>query len=246
MTNDRMALAEPFEKGSDGDSLREMIGYVWPRPRELDVAGLVGADHGERAESHENGRNRYRDRNWHTRSGMTALRMPKLRRRYNLPEFLEPRHTTDKALAAVGHKAYEQGISTRSVQGLVKAPGMASEPSEAEPFWTAFLHSLTRRGLRGAKPAISDARKGLRAAVPKARKSSWQRRWMPFLRSAPAYANKGPRQIVFALINTILAVEAPEADHTPNSRCTCQNHFQSKNAGQGPSGSPKLIEGTMS
>jgi transposase-like protein len=27
--------------------------------------------------------------------------------------------------------------------------GMAVGPSEAEPFWTQFLRSLTRRGLRG-------------------------------------------------------------------------------------------------
>ena len=69
MTNDRMALAELLEKGSDRDLLREMIGYVAQRLMDVDVAGLVGADHGERAESHENWRNGYRDRDWHTRSG---------------------------------------------------------------------------------------------------------------------------------------------------------------------------------
>lgn len=40
-------------------------------------------------------------------------------------------------------------------------------PSEAEPFWTDFLRSLTRRGLRGVKLVISDAHEGLKAAVSK-------------------------------------------------------------------------------
>jgi putative transposase len=43
MTDERMALAELLEKGSDSDLLREMIGYVAQRLMELDVEGLVGA-----------------------------------------------------------------------------------------------------------------------------------------------------------------------------------------------------------
>jgi putative transposase len=54
MTDDRMALAELLKKGSDSDLLRELIGYVAQRPMDLDVAGLVAADHWERAESREN------------------------------------------------------------------------------------------------------------------------------------------------------------------------------------------------
>lgn len=37
--------------------------------------------------------------------------------------------------------------------------------SEAEPFWTDFLLSLTRRRLRGVKLVISDAHEGLKAAI---------------------------------------------------------------------------------
>jgi len=80
MTDDRMALAALLEKGSDDDLLREMIGYVAQRLIQLDVEGLVGAGHGERGEGRENWRNGYRDREWHTRSGTTPLRIPKLRR----------------------------------------------------------------------------------------------------------------------------------------------------------------------
>ena len=100
MTDDRMALAALLEKGSDDDLLREMIGYVAQRLMQLDVEGLVGAGHGERGEGRENWRNGYRDREWHTRSGTIPLRIPKLRRGSYFPAFLEPRRSSEKALAA--------------------------------------------------------------------------------------------------------------------------------------------------
>jgi putative transposase len=45
--------------------------------------------------------------------------------------------------------------------------GMRVGPSEAEPFWTGFLRSHMRRGLRGVKLVISDVHEGLKAAVSK-------------------------------------------------------------------------------
>ena len=39
--------------------------------------------------------------------------------------------------------------------------------SEAEPFWTDFLRTLTRRGLRGVKLVISDSHEGLKKAAAK-------------------------------------------------------------------------------
>src|SRR5579875_892272 len=53
--------------------------------------------------------------------------------------------------------------------------GMAIGPSEAEPFWTDFLRTLARRGLRGVKLVISDAHEGIKAAVAKVFHASWQR-----------------------------------------------------------------------
>ena len=41
-----------------------------------------------------------------------------------MPAFLEPRRMAEKALAAVIQEAYVQGVSTRSVDELVKAMGM--------------------------------------------------------------------------------------------------------------------------
>ena len=42
---------------------------------------------------------------------------------------------------------------------------MAIGASEAKAFWTEFLRSLARRGLRGVKLLISDDHKGLKAAA---------------------------------------------------------------------------------
>ena len=284
MTDDRMALAELLEKGSDGDLLREMIGFMAQRLMDADVQGLVGAGPGERSETRENWRNGYRDRTWHTRAGTVPLKIPKLRSGSYFPGFLEPRRSSEKAMTAVIQEAYVQGISTRSVDELVKALGMtgisksqvsrlceeidervgefldrpiegdwpylwidatyvkvrqsgrivsvatiiavavntegrrevlgmATGPSEAEPFWTEFLRSLMRRGLRGVRLVVSDAHEGLKAAVSKVLNATWQRCRVHFLRNALAYANKGQRQMVFALINTIFAQESAELAH---------------------------------
>ena len=64
------------------------------------------------------------DRDWQTRAGTVELRIPKLRRGSYFPAFLEPRRTAEKALTAVIQEAYVQGISTRSVDDLVRAMGM--------------------------------------------------------------------------------------------------------------------------
>ena len=50
--------------------------------------------------------------------------IPKLRKGSYFPTFLEPRRSADKAMIAVIQEAYVHGISTRSVDDLVKAMGM--------------------------------------------------------------------------------------------------------------------------
>jgi putative transposase len=281
-TKTNIALAELAEKGADADLLRQMIQYVAQRMMEMDAEGLCAAGYGERSPERRNSRNGYRERLWETRAGSVELKIPKLRKGSYFPGFLEPRRTAEKALAAVIQEAYVQGVSTRSVDELVKAMGMsgisksqvsrlcaeidervhafldrpiegdwpylwidatylkvreagrivsvaviiavavntdgvrevlgmAIGPSEAEPFWTSFLRSLTRRGLRGVKLVISDAHVGLKAAAAKVLKATWQRCRVHFLRNALAHAGKGQRQVVLALINTVFAQETAEA-----------------------------------
>jgi transposase-like protein len=124
MTDDMMNLRTLVEKSADADFLREMIGFAAQRLMDLDVEGLTGAAHGVRDPERINQRNGYRDRIWETRAGTVELRIPKLRKGSYFPGFLEPRRTAEKALTAVIQEAYVQGISTRSVDDLVKALGM--------------------------------------------------------------------------------------------------------------------------
>ena len=123
MTDAVMSLRALAEKSADADVLREMIGFAAQRLMELEVASLTGAAHGEKSPERLAQRNGYRDRDWQTRAGTVELRIPKLRKGSYFPSFLEPRRMTEKALTAVIQEAYIQGISTRSVDDLVKAMG---------------------------------------------------------------------------------------------------------------------------
>lgn len=285
MTNATMALTELAEKGADVDVLRQMVQFMAQRLMEIDVAGLCGADYDEKSpDKRLNSRNGYRDRLWDTRAGAIDLKIPKLRRGSYLPTFLEPRRTAEKAMAAVIQEAYVHGVSTRSVDDLVRALGMTGVSksevsrlcgeldervhafldrpiegdwpylwidatyvktreagrivsvaviiavavntdgqrqvlgmkvgaSEAEPFWTEFLRSLSRRGLRGVRLVISDSHEGIKAAVAKVLKASWQRCRVHFMRNALAHAGKSQRRMVSAAIATIFAQETKEKAH---------------------------------
>jgi len=276
MTNESMDLRALIEKTPDAELLREMIGFAAERLMELEITGLTGAGYGEKSSERLVQRNGYRDRDWETRAGRVELRIPKLRKGSYFPFFLEPRRMAEKALTAVIQEAYIQGISTRSVDELVKAMGMSGisksqvsrlceeidgrvkaflerpiegdwpylwidatyvkvrqngrivsvavivavgvntdgrrevlgmdiGPSEAEPFWTAFLRKLARRGLRGVKLVVSDAHEGIKAAIAKVLSATWQRCRVHFMRNVLAHAGRQGRRVVSAFIATAFA-----------------------------------------
>ena len=282
MTEDKIALKALLEQASDADFLRDIIGFAAERMMALEVEALTGADYRARNHERSNSRNGYRERSWETRAGTVPLQIPKLRKGSYFPTFLEPRRTAEKALVAVIQEAYVQGISTRSVDDLVKAMGMSGisksqvsrlceeidervnafldRPlegdwpfvwldatyikvrqsgrivsvavivavgvnnegkrevlgltvgvSEAETFWSEFLRSLTRRGLRGVKLVISDAHEGLKAAIAKVLGATWQRCRVHFMRNVLAHVGKGQQAMVASYIRTAFAQDTETA-----------------------------------
>jgi transposase-like protein len=85
--------------------------------------------------------------------------------------------------------------------------GMAVGCSEAETFWTEFLRTLARRGLRGVQLVISDAHEGLKAAIARVLNATWQRCRVHFMRNLLAHAGRNGRRIAAAFIGTIFAQE---------------------------------------
>ena len=252
---------------------------------ETDVDGLIGAGRHERTVDRSTYRNGYRDRAFDTRLGSLQLRIPKLRQGSYFPPFLEPRKTSEKALVAVIQEAWIGGVSTRRVDELVQAMGLAGiskstvsklckdiddrvnvfldrplvgdwpylwldatylkqreggqirtvavivavavttdgkreivglhiGPSEAETFWSTFLKSLVRRGLRGVKLVISVAHEGLKAATRRVLGSTWQRCRVHWMRNAQAYVTKGQQNMVSATLRQAFI----QGDHQSSSQ----------------------------
>jgi len=158
MTDDMMNLRALLEKSSDAELLRDMVGFAAQRLMELEIESATGAAHGERSPDRINQRNGYRDRLWETRAGTIELRIPKLRKGSYFPAFLEPRRMAEKALAAVVQEAYVQGVSTRSVDELVKAMGMTgiskSQVSRLCEEIDGKIHAFLTRPLEGDWPYL--------------------------------------------------------------------------------------------
>src|SRR6056297_1451138 len=158
MTNERMALLELVEQQADGDLVREMLAFAADRIMEAEVEARTGAAKGARSPLREVQRNGYRDRDWDTRAGRIPLEIPKLRKGSYLPSFLEPRRTAEKALVAVIQEAYVQGISTRSVDDLVKAMGAGgmskSQVSRLCAEIDERVNTFLSRPLEGAWPYL--------------------------------------------------------------------------------------------
>lgn len=128
MTDDvRMALTELLRKADVDpgvDVLREGVRVLAQAVMEVEVEQHLGAERHERTPARTGHRNGYRERTWDTRAGTVALQVPRVRDGSYFPALLEPRTRAERALVAVVQEAYVAGVSTRRVDGLVKALGM--------------------------------------------------------------------------------------------------------------------------
>src|SRR5688572_11850901 len=109
----------------DVDFLREGVRVLSQALMDLEVTQHVGAERYERSAERTGQRNGYRERSWDTRVGTVGLRVPRVRDGSFFPSLLEPRRRAERALVAVVQEAYVHGVSTRRVDELVKALGMA-------------------------------------------------------------------------------------------------------------------------
>ena len=110
---------------ADVDLLREMVRAFAETLMSAEVDAVCGAPYGERSEERVNRRNGYRERDFDCRTGTIALRVPKLREGTYYPEWLfEHRKRAERALTAVICECYVRGVSTRRVDGLVRALGL--------------------------------------------------------------------------------------------------------------------------
>jgi len=130
MAEDRMAVLETVRKAvaeGDADFLREGVRALAQAVMEAEVTELTGVPRGERdPERRLTRRNGYRERRWDTRVGTVGLAIPKVRDGSYFPSLLEPRRRAERALLAVVQEAYVLGVSTRRVEDLVDALGIAS------------------------------------------------------------------------------------------------------------------------
>jgi putative transposase len=118
-------------------------------------------------------------------------------------------------LDATYHKVREAGrvVSLATVvavgvnaDGWRQVLGVDVGPSEDHAFWTQFLRSLVRRGLKGVALVISDAHEGLTRAVAKVLQgASWQRCRVHFMRNLLATVPRSASGAVAAIVRTVFA-----------------------------------------
>lgn len=99
---------------------------------EAEASAHIGAEWNEHTPTRTNIRNGHREKVLTTLAGDLDLEIPKVRTGSFFPSLLERRRRIDQALYAVIMEAYVHGVSTRSVDDLVKALGGDSGISKSE------------------------------------------------------------------------------------------------------------------
>lgn len=157
----RMSVQELLGKvlaDEHADVLRQAVVWLAQELMEAEVSQTAGAGYGERSAERVARRNGYRQRPWDTRVGSIELAIPRLRSGSYFPSFLEPRRRSEQALVAVVQEAYVNGVSTRKVDRLVEALGLAGVSKDQVSRFCQGLDEQVQafrgRPLEGAYPYL--------------------------------------------------------------------------------------------
>jgi hypothetical protein len=129
--SDLLRLLESLRTADGVETIRVLCERILQELIEADATEVIGAAPGEHSDQRKTWRNGHRDRLLTTQAGDLDLRIPKVRTGSFFPSLLERRRRIDRALFAVVMEAYVHGVSTRSVDDLVKALGADSGISKS-------------------------------------------------------------------------------------------------------------------
>jgi putative transposase len=125
-------LLAALTAGEGVDLVRELAQWALQQLIDAEATAVIGAAPWERTDTRVAERNGTRSRLVSTATGDLHVGIPRLRRGSFFPTALEPRRRIDQALYAVIMEAYVSGVSTRGVDDLVAAMGVASGVSKSE------------------------------------------------------------------------------------------------------------------
>jgi len=135
MALDHAALLEvldTLQTAGVEDRIRLAAETIYQALIDAELTAVIGAGPYERSQERTAQRNGFRPRTLSTTAGDLELRIPKLRTGSFFPSLLERRRRVDQALFAVVMEAYLHGVSTRKVDDLVQALGVATGISKSE------------------------------------------------------------------------------------------------------------------
>lgn len=130
--HDLLRLMESLRTADGIEMIRVLAQRILQELIEAEATAHIGAEPGEHSETRTTMRNGHREKVLTTQAGDLDLAIPKVRTGSFFPSLLERRRRIDRALYAVIMEAYVQGVSTRSVDDLVKALGGDTGISKSE------------------------------------------------------------------------------------------------------------------
>ncbi|WP_331744379.1 IS256 family transposase (plasmid) [Streptomyces sp. NBC_01136] len=130
--HDLLRLLESLRSADGLELVRSVAERMLQELIEAEASAKIGAEWNEHADTRTAYRSGHRERTLTSQAGDLDLAIPKLRSGSFFPSLLERRRRIDQALYAVIMEAYVHGVSTRSVDDLVKALGADTGISKSE------------------------------------------------------------------------------------------------------------------